>query len=136
MQINPYLNFGGNCEEAFKFYETVLGGSIVMLVRSSETPMADMFPPDWHDKIMHIRMVVGDAVIMGSDAPPPYFEKPAGFSVSIIVDTPEKAETTFAALSVGGTVKMAMEETFWAQRFGMLIDKFGIHWMVNCEKSM
>ena len=87
-------------------------------------------------QVMHARMSIGDGVLMGSDAPTQFASTPAGFSVSLNLETPEEADKIFAALSAGGTVKMPIAETFWAQRFGMFIDKFSIPWMINCEKPM
>jgi PhnB protein len=134
MELNPYLNFNGQCEAAFKFYEKCLGGKIVMMMTHGQSPMADQTPPEWRDKIMHVRMTVGDKVLMGSDAPPQYYQKPQGFSVSLSVTDPADAERKFNALAQNGTVQMPLQQTFWAVRFGTLIDQFGIPWMINCEQ--
>ena len=133
MKINPYLNFNGQCAEAFRTYERVLGGKITFMQTHGESPMADQVGPDWQDAVMHTTLEVGDQVIMGSDAPPPYFEKPQGFSVSIVLGDPAEAERIFAALSEGGETRMPMQKTFWAERFGMCVDRFGIPWIVNCD---
>jgi PhnB protein len=135
MQMNPYLTFSGQCEAAFKFYAEVLGGEIVAMMPHEGTPMADHVPPAWRSKIIHARMIVGDQVLMGSDAPPGHSEKMQGFSVTLGIDDPAEAERVFHALAENGTVRMPIGETFWAVRFGMLIDQFGTPWMVNCEKS-
>lgn len=134
MNLNPYLTFKGDCAEAFKFYEQVLGGKIRFMMTYSETPSGTPKPPGMEQKIMHVSMTVGDDVLMGNDAPPQFATTPAGFAVSINVKTAEEAERIFAGLAEGGTVKMPLGETFWAQRFGMFIDKFGIPWMINAEK--
>jgi PhnB protein len=136
MQIHTYLLFDGDCAEAFRTYERVLGGNIDFIQTHGESPMADQTPPELRDKVIHVHMTVGDQVLMGSDAPPEHFDKPQGFSVSIHVDDPAEAERIFNALAEGGQVTMALEKTFWADRFGMLVDRFGTPWMVNCaEKS-
>ncbi|MFL5383218.1 MAG: VOC family protein [Longimicrobiaceae bacterium] len=135
MQISPYLNFDGRCAEAFRTYERVLGGKITFMQTHGDSPMRDQVGPDWHDAVMHVSLQVGDQVIMGSDAPPPHFEKPQGFSVSIVNHDPAEAERIFAGLSEGGEVRMPMQQTFWAERFGMCVDRFGIPWIVNCEKN-
>jgi PhnB protein len=135
MQLNPYLTFSGQCEAAFRFYERCLGGRIEMMMRHSESPIANQAPPESRDKIMHARMVIGDRVLMGSDAPPQMYEAPRGFSVSIGVERPEEAERIFKELSEKGSVRMPIQQTFWAVRFGMLVDQFGIPWMVNCEQA-
>jgi PhnB protein len=136
MQLNPYLLFNGQCEAAFKFYERCLGGKLEMMLRHGESPMAQQVPPEWRDRIMHARLVVGDKVLMGSDAPPDHYEEPRGFSVSIGIDDPGKAERIFQAMAEKGTVRMPLQKTFWALRFGMLVDQFGIPWMVNCEEPV
>jgi len=135
MQIDPYLNFNGQCEAAFRFYERCLGGKIEFMATFGESPMAGQFPPEFHGKIMHVRMSIGDRVLMASDCPPDRFDGVKGFSVSIAVSDPAEAERIFAALSEGGHVSMPIQETFWAQRFGMATDRFGIPWMINCEKK-
>ena len=135
MQLNPYLFFNGSCEEAFRFYERVLGGRIVAMMTHEGTPTAEHTPAEWRGKIIHARMIVGDQVLMASDAPPGHQEDMKGFSINVGVDDPSEAERIFHALAEGGTVRMPIQETFWAVRFGMLVDRFGTPWMVNCEKA-
>jgi PhnB protein len=136
MQMNPYLTFKGQCEAAFKFYEKVLGGKIVAMMPHEGTPAADHVPAEWRSKIMHARLVLDDdRVLMGSDAPPGMQEEMKGFSVTLGVDKPAEAERIFHALAEDGTVRMPIQETFWATRFGMLTDRFGTPWMINCEKA-
>lgn len=135
MKINPYLMFNGNCEAAFKFYQQCFGGTITMMMTHKEAPSAENIPPEWHDKIMHACLELSDRLLMGSDCPPGYFEQPQGFYVQISIDEPTKAEHIFQALAQNGTVKMPFEQTFWAYRFGMVVDQFGTPWMINCEKA-
>ena len=135
MQLNPYLLFNGRCEEAFTFYADVLGGKIVAMMRHEGTPAAQHTPPEWLDKILHARLDVDGVFLMGSDAPPGRYEEPKGFSVTLNIPVPADAERVFNALAKGGTVRMPLEETFWAIRFGMLADQFSIPWMINCEKA-
>jgi len=135
MQLNPYLFFTGQCEAAFKFYAELLGGKIIAMMTHAGTPAENQVPPEWREKIIHARMVIGDQLLMGSDAPPGHFQPPQGFSVSLMVDRPEDAERIFPTLAENGTVKMPLQKTFWAIRFGMLVDRFGIPWMVNCEEK-
>jgi PhnB protein len=137
MRLNPYLTFSGDCEAAFKFYEKVLGGKIQAMMTAEGTPMEQHFTPDWRTKIMHARLTVGDTVLMGSDAPPGRQEPMKGFSVTLNIDEPAEAERVFQGLSEKAqSVTMPIQETFWARRFGMLIDQFGTPWMINCEKPM
>ncbi len=139
MQLNPYLFFNGNCEAAFKFYEQCFGGKIVEMLTNADAPTEEQKPSelsaDWLDKIMHACMEFGAYRLMGSDCPPKFFEETKGFSVQIAIDDPTEAERIFHALAENGTVKMPFGQTFWAFRFGMLVDQFGIPWMVNCEKA-
>ena len=135
MQLNPYLFFDGRCQEAFEVYERVLGGKIVMMLTHGETPAAEHVPAEWKSKIIHARLMLGDRALMGSDAPPGHFEPPKGFSAQVGVDDPAEAERIFHALAENGKVTMPIAETFWAVRFGMLVDRFGIPWMINCENA-
>lgn len=134
--LATYLSFDGQCEAAFNHYEKILGGKILMMMRYADAPANAGVPanPETATRIMHARLQVGNRLLMGGDAPPQFASKPQGFCVSIQVDDPADAERVFRGLSEGGVVQMAIGETFWAHRFGMLIDKFSIPWMVNCEK--
>ena len=133
MKIQTYLTFDGTCKQAFEFYAKALGAKIEMMMTHGESPVAEQTPKEWRDKIMHASLTVGDQSLMGSDQPDSK-EPIGGFSVSLSVEKPADAERLFKALSQGGTVGMEMQETFWAQRFGMLTDRFGVPWMVNCER--
>jgi len=136
MHLNAYLNFDGDCRAAFEFYAQCLGGKIEMMLSHAEAPVEQPTPAAWRDKIMHARLVVGDQMLMGSDSPPELHQKAQGFAVSVIVDETKEAERVFKALSAGGTVRMDLQETFWALRFGMLTDRFCTPWMVNCPRPM
>ena len=131
MQIDAYLMFDGTCEQAFRFYERVLGGRIEAMLPFEGSPAAEHVPREFGNKILHASMTIGQSRLMGSDAPQQY-EKPQGFSVSINVDSAADAERIFSALAEGGNVQMPLDKTFWAERFGMLVDRFGTPWMVNC----
>jgi PhnB protein len=131
MEIAPYLIFNGNCAEAFKFYEKTLGGKIDMIQTYGESPAKDHVPAALHNRVIHVRMTVGNEVLMGSDAPSEQFETPQGTSVSITVPTAAEAERIFTALADRGKVKMPFEKTFWSPGFGMAVDRFGTPWMVN-----
>jgi PhnB protein len=135
MQVNPYLTFNGDCEAAFKFYQKCLGGKIEVMITHAGTPAEAHVPAEWRDKIMHARLVVEDAVLMASDAPPDRYQEPRGISVSLQLKDPDKAESIFHALAEGGAVQMPIGETFWAAKFGMLKDQYGIPWMINCERA-
>jgi len=135
MEITPYLTFRGDCRRAFELYAATFGGTIEMMLTAGESPMAAQVPKERHASIMHARLRVGSTLLMGSDAPPEMYEKAQGFSVSVSVATPAEAERVFAALGMDGTVRMPLQQTFWATRFGMVTDRFGIPWMVNCEQA-
>lgn len=135
MQLDPYLSFDGQCEAAFKFYEQCFGGKIEYMMtyesKSAEYPV----PPEWREKILHATLSVGDQVLLGADLPPDRYQKPQGFRLNIGLKDEAAAERIFNALAEKGTVEMALQETFWAVRFGVLVDRFGIPWTVNCERA-
>jgi PhnB protein len=135
MQLNPHLTFNGQCEEAFKFYQQCLGGNIQTMMTYGDSPMADQVPSEWRDKIIHATLIVGETALMGGDAPRDRYEEPRGFSVTIQINDPAEAERIFRALSENGTVTLQLQQTFWAARFGMVVDRFGIPWMVNCGQA-
>ena len=133
MKLNCYLLFDGNCEEAFNFYQKTLGGEIKAMMKHEGSPAAKGVPAEWLDKILHAALEVDDTLLMASDAPPERFLKPQGFSVNIAVKSIAEAERVYRALAEGGAEIMPIEQTFWAARFGMCTDRFGIPWMVNCN---
>ena len=135
MKLTNYLNFNGQCEAAFHFYESCLGGKISFMITHGDSPMANQVSPEWRDKVMHATLVMGDQTLMGSDAPPEHYQRPAGMYVSLGIETPAEAERVFQALAENGTIQMPIQKTFWSARFGMLIDQFGIPWMINCEQA-
>ena len=132
MQIVAYLNFPGTAREAMDFYAQALGGKVTQRFTYGASPMADQMPPGTENHIMHSQVEAGGAVIMGADGPPPH--NAGSTSVNVMPETPEEAERIFKALAKGGEIVMALEETFWAHRFGALRDKYGQSWMVNCLK--
>jgi PhnB protein len=136
MQITNYVFFDGRCAEAFRFYERLLGGKIEALLRAGDAPGADSMSAAARDRIMHARLIVGEQVLMGSDwmAERP-FEPPQGFFISLNTRDLIEGERIFKALAEGGTVRVEFRPTFFAAGFGMLVDRFGIPWMVNCAKS-
>ena len=135
IQLNPYLSFNGQCEAAFKFYERCLGGKIEFIMPYESRPAEEYpVPAEWGKKILHATLRVGDQVLMGADAPPDRYQKSQGFSITVGLNDQAEAERLFKALSEKGTVEMALQETFWAIRFGVLVDRFGIPWTINCER--
>jgi len=134
MKMNAYLYFKGDCEAAFKFYAKCLNGTIEMMRTHADTPMRDSMSPEWRNKIVHARMTVGDQLLMGSDAPPEHYEQAGGFSVSLTMDDPSHADRIFNSLAENATVGMPLQKTFWALKFGTLVDQFGIPWIINCAE--
>ncbi len=134
MKIAAYLNFDGTCAQAFRFYAEALPGTIAFQQTLGESPMASQVPPEAHDRVMHVRLDVGDQMLLGSDTLPGRYEKPQGFAVSAMMSAGE-AERVFAALADGGSVQMPLQKTFWAARFGALRDRFGVPWMINGEQE-
>ena len=140
MQINPYLSFDGNCKTAFDYYVKNLGAKMVMCMTYADAPPVPAgqqgeCPPPPSDKIMHARLQLGEGVIMGSDSPPGRYQAPAGVFVSVNTTDTAEAERIYQGLSEKAEIFMPLGETFWAKRFGMLKDQFGISWMINCEKE-
>ena len=135
MQVRPHLNFNGQCRAAFEYYARCLGGKVTFLLTWGESPMAGEMPSSIHAKVCHANFQMGDTTFSGSDCRPEQFQKPGGFALTINPRCFDQAEQIFAALSVGGTVQMPLQETFWAQRYGELVDQFGVPWMINCEKT-
>jgi PhnB protein len=129
----PYLGFNGNCAEAMQFYATALGGEIVVMMNGADSPMADQIPKEFHDRILHARVALKDGgYLYGGDAPAHMpFQGVHGASVTLNFDTPDEAQEIFDKLCVGGKATMPMGPSFWATRFGMLTDRFGIPWIVN-----
>lgn len=135
MQIAPYLHFNGRCEEALDFYAQALGGKVTALMRFEGSPMAQGMPAGWGQKVMHANFQADGAEFMASDGmpgmPAPQY---GGFSVSVYIPKDvEKARKTFDALAEGGKVTMPFAPPFWGGHFGMLVDKFGVPWMVSTE---
>ena len=135
MQLNPYLNFNGQCDAALKFYEKVLDAKTLFKMTWGESPMAKELPAASQNLIMHATLAVGDSRLMCADASPDRYQKPTGMNVSLHLKDAAKAEQIFAALADGGKVTMPYAATFWSKGFGMCIDQFGIPWMVNCEQE-
>ena len=132
-ELTAYISFRGDCEEAFRFYEQVLGAKPGLMFRYADSPMADVVPAGWDTRIMHGSISIGTHRLEGGDVPPERYEEPKGFSLSLNVPTAREAEQLFAELSTGGRIVYAIEKTFWSERFGMVVDRFGIPWMINCE---
>ena len=130
MKLNTFLNFGGNCEQAFRFYEQHLGGAITMLVRRAEQPNQPVTWPGWEQSIQYAIMRIGETDLMGSDVEPQRFQPMRSAYLSLTVNSADEAERIYTLLSDGGEVFMAMAETFFALRFGMLRDRFGTSWMI------
>lgn len=133
MKLNPHVNFNGNCMEACRYYQQHLGAKLQFSLTYGASPMAKDFPAEFADKIMHATIQIGDSAVMVCDTPPQYYHQPNGITISLSFDDPVEADRVFHALAENGKVTMPLEETFWAKRFGMVIDQFGIPWMVNCS---
>ena len=136
--VNTYLNFNGNCEEAFNFYKSVFGGEFIYIGRLGEMPESDEYkvPESDKNKIMHVSLPIGNSILMGSDTGCDWaasFVQGNNFSVSVTPESKDEADALFQGLSSGGKVTVPMNQTFWGAYFGMFTDKFGINWMVNFE---
>jgi len=130
MQLHTYLNYGGNCEQAFKFYEDQLDGKITMLMRHGDAPQPGQVPPEWNGKVLHARMNLGGTELLGADIPPDRFQPIRSAYLSLTLDSVAEAERVHALLADGGQIFMPLQETFFATRFSMLRDRFGTSWML------
>jgi PhnB protein len=135
MQLHAHLTFNGQCEQAFRFYEQCLGGKVVMMMTYGDSPLAEQTPPDWRHKILHATFALGDHVLTGADALPEQYQKAQGFSVLLQVGAAAEAERIFKAMAEKGSVQVPLQQTFWALRFGMVVDQFGTPWMISCGKA-
>jgi PhnB protein len=133
MKLDVYLNYPGNCQEAFRFYEKHLGGKITMMMTHAQQPNATNVPANWKNAILHARIEIGSTVVMGADIPESQPMRSA--YLTLTADTAEEAEHLYALLGEGGQIFMKMEETFFASRFAMLRDKFGTSWMLLHERT-
>jgi PhnB protein len=134
MKLYTYLNYGGNCAEAFRFYEQHLGGKISMIMTHAEMPNGPGVPPEWKDKVLHARITLGETELMGADVPPERFQPIRSAYLSLLVGSSEEAERIYGLLSEGGEIFMPIAETFFAFRFAMLRDRFGTSWMILHER--
>jgi PhnB protein len=132
MKLSTYVNFAGVCAEAFRFYETQLGGTIVMMMTHGEAPNQTMVRPEWKDAVLHARLSLGNAQLLGADIPGAAPMRSAYLTLN--VDSDGEAERVVSALAEGGEVFMPIQETFFATRFAQLRDRFGINWMIICER--
>ena len=136
MKLYTYLNYGGNCRQAFEFYAEHLGGKLTMLATHGGQPDSSEVPPGWRDAVLHARIEMGATTILGADIPPERFQPMRSAYLSLLVDSIDEAERLYALLSEGGQIFMPMEETFFAHRFAMLRDRFGTSWMLLHERAM
>ncbi|HME13771.1 MAG TPA: VOC family protein [Candidatus Acidoferrum sp.] len=135
MRLNPHLTFNGECAAAFTFYEQCLHGKITVMMTYGNSPMAAQAPPGQHGKILHATLDLGEQRLTGGDALSDDYRQPQGFSVMLQIAEAAEAERIFKALVEKGHVQVPVQETFWALRFGMLVDQFGTPWMINCGKA-
>ena len=136
MQLTTYLNFGGNCEEAFTFYEQHLGGTIEFLMRHGDTPGGSAASDDWKNKVLHAQMSLGGTSLLGADVDPGRFQPMRSAYLTLTFDSSPEADRVYGLLTEGGEVFMPMNETFFAHRFAMLRDRFGTSWMLLHPKPM
>jgi PhnB protein len=132
MQLVVNLSFNGRCEAAFQWYEQLLGGSITMMLRYSESPMAQA-APEAGDTIVHATMQLGGQTLTGTDVPSDSYP-PQGFALQLNIDDPGEAERLANSLAEGGTVHMPLQTTFWAERYAVITDRFGTPWKINCGR--
>jgi PhnB protein len=136
MKLYMYLNYGGNCREAFEFYEQHLGGKITMMMKHGELPPPQKPIPGWEDRVLHARIELGDTLLTGADIPPERFKPMRSAYLTLVVDSNEEAERIYDLLTNPGEIFVPMEENFYAYRFAMFRDRFGTSWVLMHEKPM
>lgn len=134
MELSAHLCFDGQCEDAFRTYERLLGGTIRTMLAYGDSPMAEEVPPQWRRRIVHATLEWNGHTLLGADVLPDDYERPRGFFVTLGVEGLARARFLFEALAEGGEVRLPFQETFWSPGFGVLIDRFGVPWEVNCEQ--
>ena len=135
MRLYTYLNYGGNCRQAFEFYAKHLGGKITFITTHGELPDASQVPPEWRNAVVHARIELGETVVLGADIPPDRFQPMRSAYLTLMLGSIDEAERLYALLTDGGEIFMPMEETFFAHRFAMLRDRFGTSWMLLHERA-
>jgi PhnB protein len=132
MKVSAHLTFAGQCREAFEFYERCFNGTVQLMQAYRDSPMAAYVPENWRDKILHASLIVDRDVLLGADVQPEKYKKPAGMFVMLDVSDAAEAARIFAELSEGGNVMMPLQATHWAAAFGIVTDRFGTPWEINC----
>lgn len=135
MRLRAHISFGGRCREAFAFYRHCLGGTIETMLTWGESPMAKDIAPEWHGKICHATLVLGNDELAGVDEPVLNYEPPQSFQMLLELDRSDKAEQIFHALAENGTVTLPLQGTFWSPAYGLLTDQFGVRWEISCATS-
>ena len=135
MHISPHLCFDGQCREAMRFYQSILGGTIQTMLTYGETPAASSMDSRWHDRIVHATLVLDEFELTGVDMISGTYQRPQGFFVTLTVTGATRAVEIFRALSDGGTINMPFAKTFWSPGFGVCVDRFGIPWEINTDGS-
>jgi PhnB protein len=136
MSLSLHLTFDGACQDALTLYARVLGGTITYMATYGESPMAGQVPPEWHGRIMHATLTIpGGLTLMGNDVQPGGYDPPQGFGVVIGTGDPGAARRAFEALAEGGAIRVPLGPTFWAIAFGVVTDRFGVTWEINCEQA-
>jgi PhnB protein len=135
MKLSPSLSFNGRCQEAMEFYRDCFDGKDLYLLTFENSPASDRVPVEWRGKIVHASLAIGECILHANDALPRQYQPPTGFQLTIGVQDAAEAERVFRALSEGGVVKMQLQKTFWSVRFGVVVDRFGITWEVNCQQA-
>jgi PhnB protein len=129
--VHPHLTYGGDCEEAFRSYQRIFGGA-TRFVPYGGSPMADTMPEGWQGKLAHATLTAEAMTLAGADLAPDSYQRPRGFYVLLEVDDTIRTREIFDALAAGGEVSMPLQATFWSSAFGVLVDRFGIPWEINC----
>jgi len=135
MRPTIHLSFDGRCQEAFEFYKNQLDASITLMLSYGDSPSSKDTPEEWHNKIIHANLAIDNTEISGTDVQPYQYQKPQGFSILLEINSQAEAWRVFEAFSEGGSIGFPLQKTFWSEAYGMLIDRYGIPWEINCASS-
>ena len=133
LQLSVHLSFDGQCAAAFRQYQRLLGGELVTLMTYGESPMADRVPVEWRDRIVHATLRLDGMELMGADVAPESYMTPQGFAVVLNIHGVERARVLFGELAEGGTLRLPFQKTFWSPGYGLLVDRYGVPWEINCQ---
>ena len=133
MSMSFHIDFNGQCQEAFQYYSQNLGGKIDTMLQFKDSPVSSTVPEAQQDWIVHANISIDGVELAGADLAPDQYQKPKGFYVLLSVDSEQEVKSIFASLALGGDILFALQKTFWSPCYGIVVDRFGVPWKINCR---